>query len=78
MLPISSKLLHIYFSALTCCNYARTGQWYETYSRRRHRQQTLSTSSQDSSGEDSDASDADFDEDDENFLRTLDPKEWKV
>ncbi|KAF6025012.1 DNAJC2 [Bugula neritina] len=64
-------------SAPTCCKYDRAGLWYETYSRRRHRQQTLSASSSDTDGEDTENSDADFDEDDEAFLRTLDPKEWR-
>ncbi|XP_067938121.1 dnaJ homolog subfamily C member 2-like [Watersipora subatra] len=64
-------------AALTCCNYARAGHWYEAYSRRRNRHHTLSTSSRASSESESDDSDADFDEDNEDFLRTLDPKEWK-
>jgi len=73
-----SRSAGLIFVAPTCCKYDRAGLWYETYSRRRHRQQTLSASSSDTDGEDTENSDADFDEDDEAFLRTLDPKEWRV
>ena len=71
-------LFYFVLTALTCCRYERVGQWYETYCRRRVRQHTLSTSSHDSDASDSDASDGDLDDDNEEFLRTLDPKEWKV
>ena len=71
-------LFYFVLTALTCCRYERVGQWYETYCRRRVRQHTLSTSSHDSDASDSDASDGDLDDDNEEFLRTLDPKEWNV
>ena len=67
-----------FLAGLTCCCYERAGQWYETYARRRLRQHTLSTSDIGSSDSDGDDSDGDLDEDNEEFLRTLDPKDWKV
>lgn len=68
----------ICYLALRSFTYERVGHWYEIYSRKRQRISTLSTSGGEDSDSESDSSDVELDDDNEEFLRSLDPKSWKV
>nr|XP_002739518.2 PREDICTED: dnaJ homolog subfamily C member 2-like [Saccoglossus kowalevskii] len=66
-------------SAPVCLKVEPVGRWYQAYISRRHHRRTLSHTEDYNSSSSSDYSDDDIitEDEDETFLLTLDPKEWK-
>ena len=54
------------------------GRWFEAFCLRRRHKQTLSQHSTHSSSSEEEEDDFVLDDENEELLRTLDPKDWKV
>ena len=67
------------FAVLTTVRVEPVGRWFEAFCTRRRHKQTLSHNSLHSSSDDEEEEDLNDEfEDDEEYLKTLDPKDWKV